>query len=318
VRAVILASGILISFSGLVLAAPDLDSGHRYLEVYLKISEAEHLEKKSDLASALKDFKECYGGLLAIHTDNPDWETALVEHRLEDCRAKVLDLQDKITTGLNSPHPNGDTLAKNRAAFPDPIKESVTTYPWKSNVIAGLFWIGKEGVTRSAWDDNWVKTNGGVDSPDDRNGYSTAGHASKLNPFYVALPFNDIAHPEMAQKWLPTRRHREPENGKPVSTCKDRWVWIKNADGQSCFAQWEDAGPFGDDDAGYVFGKGAPKANGKPALSVSPAVRDYLQLNGSDEKPALVSWRFVDDADVPPGAWLKYDEQALIYVEMNK
>lgn len=117
---------------------------------------------------------------------------------------------------------------------------------------------------------------------------------------------------------MPKSWSRLPENGKAVSSCKDRWICIKNAEGRSCYAQWEDAGPGADDDAVYVFGDSAPKVNDKPALSVSPAVADYLGLRGNAQKSSQVSWRFVDDADVRPGAWLKYDEQALLYAEMNK
>ncbi len=31
-----------------------------------------------------------------------------------------------------------------------------------------------------------------------------------------------------------------------------------------------------------------------------------------------MSWRFVDDEDVPPGQWLKYDEQAVIYTALHQ
>lgn len=188
------------------------------------------------------------------------------------------------------------------------------TYPWKTNILPDVFWIGKQGAVRSAWDDNWVKTNGGIDSPNDRNGYSAAGHAAKVNPFYVALPFNDLAHPELALEWVPRAWNRQPRNGKAVSGCKDRWVEMKSAAGRICFAQWKDAGPLGDADPEYVFGSSAPKAGDKPALSVSPAVAQYLDLNDDTNR---VSWRFVDEANVSPGQWLKYDEQALLYAAMH-
>jgi hypothetical protein len=323
-RARILTAAILILFSRSAFATADLDSGRKYLEVYLKINEAEHFEKSSDIAGALKDFQECYDKLNAIHISNPDWETALVIHRLEDIRAMIIELQLKATAGKDSVSAQ-ETLDKIRATYPGPVGMSIgahhQTYPWKTNILPDVFWIGKDGAVRSAWDDNWVKTNGGIDSPDNRNGFSAAGHAAKLNPFYVALPFNDLAHPELAHQWLPKSWSRQPVNGKAVSACKDRWVCIKNTDGRSCYAQWEDAGPGYDDDAAYVFGKSVPKAtmeSGKPAFSVSPAVAEYLQLNDSGSKSSPVSWRFVNEEDVPPGAWLKYDEQALIYAAMNK
>ena len=50
-------------------------------------------------------------------------------------------------------------------------------------------------------------------------------------------------------------------------------------------------------------------------LDVSPAVADYLDIDG---KNCTTRWRFVDDADVQPGVWLKYDEEALIFKAMHE
>jgi len=302
-RALILTAVAFLFFSSLGFAEQDLDTGRTYLEVYLKINDAEHLEQTGDLAGALKDFKECREKLLGIQKDNPNWEAALVGHRIDDCRAKILDLEGKL---------------KIPSDVDSPAKEAAIQYPWKSSVIVDVFYIGKDGNVSSAWDKDWVKTNGGIDSPDNRNGYAVAGHASKVNPFYVALPFNDLAHPELVEDWVPRSWRRASGNGQPVSACKDRWVWIKTVDGRNCFAQWEDAGPGADDDVEYVFGSGLPKDKHKPALSVSPGVADYLGLSHDNKNPSLVSWRFVDNADVRPGAWLKYDEQAVIYAGMKK
>jgi hypothetical protein len=50
-------------------------------------------------------------------------------------------------------------------------------------------------------------------------------------------------------------------------------------------------------------------------LDVSPAVAQYLNIDGRNR---LTSWRFVDDADVRPGAWLKLDEQAVLYTALHQ
>jgi hypothetical protein len=47
-------------------------------------------------------------------------------------------------------------------------------------------------------------------------------------------------------------------------------------------------------------------------------VAQYLNLDFEDKKPPAVSWRFVEEEDVPPGQWLKYDEQAVIYSAMRE
>jgi hypothetical protein len=195
------------------------------------------------------------------------------------------------------------------------------SYPWKMDIYTTIFWIGEGGTTvsstdnvESAWDQDWRSNNGGSDTPNDREGYMPANHAARMNPFYVALPFNDLAFPDKARRWLPAGWYRSPRDGKQVSACKDRWVEIKNAQGETCYAQWEDVGPLRYDHAEYVFGEERPDTLTRAGLDVSPAVADYLNITG---KNCVTRWRFVDDADVPPGYWLKYDEEALIFRAMH-
>jgi hypothetical protein len=197
-------------------------------------------------------------------------------------------------------------------------------YPWKTDIITTKFWIGEGGSTisstdnvASAWDANWRATNRGTDTPYDRNGFAPADHAATVNPFYVALPFNDLAFPDKAREYVPRSWHREPgPDGKQVSACKDRWVQIRNQDGRSCYAQWEDVGPLRYDHAEYVFGDERPDTYTRAGLDVSPAVAQYLGID--EDRKAITSWRFVDDEDVPPGQWLKYDEQAVIFTALHQ
>jgi hypothetical protein len=204
-------------------------------------------------------------------------------------------------------------------------RKAKNTYPWKTGIITTEFWIGEGGSNisstdnrASSWDESWVSSNHGTDSPyvRDPNGYASGSHASTVNPFYVALPFNDLAFPDKARDWLPAGWYRRPKDGKQVSACKDRWVWIKNAQGRSCFAQWEDVGPLRYDHAEYVFGSERPDTYTRAGLDVSPAVAQYLGID--ENKRAITSWRFVDDEDVPPGQWLKYDEQAVIFTALEQ
>ncbi len=202
------------------------------------------------------------------------------------------------------------------------FSKSKATYPWKTGIITTIFWIGEGGSQisatdniGSAWDEDWRKSNRGTDNPYQRNGYAPADHAPTVNPFYVALPFNDLAYPDKARRWLPEGWHRPMKDGKQVSACKDRWVQIKNAQGRSCYAQWEDVGPLVSDHAEYVFGPERPDTLTRAGLDVSPAVAQYLGLDGNNR---ITSWRFVDDEDVRPGEWLKYDELALLYKAMHE
>ena len=202
-------------------------------------------------------------------------------------------------------------------------KPPTHTYPWKSNIITTVFWIGEGSTTlsstnnyQSAWNSQWIRDNGGIDSQDDMSGYAPAAHASTLNPFYIALPFNDLAYPDKARRWLPAGWSRPPRDGKQVSACQDRWIEIKARNGRICFAQWEDVGPLRYDHAEYVFGDERPNTLTHAGLDISPAVALYLGIDRHGS--GLTAWRFVDDADVLPGMWLKYDEQALLFKELKE
>jgi hypothetical protein len=180
---------------------------------------------------------------------------------------------------------------------------------WRGNVVATIFWVGEQPTENnptpndvSAWDPNWESNFGGYDDPKRRDGFLPAGFVPRLNPFYVALPYNDIGsdwrHKPEASEVIPWfwRDYR----GDGVSVCKGRWIAI-HLDGRVCYAQWEDVGPFDTDHWQYVFRGAEPRdnRNGGAGIDLSPAVRDYLQLKSGER----VQWRFVESHDVPPGPW---------------
>ena len=187
-------------------------------------------------------------------------------------------------------------------------EEGSSFYPLHRNVKTTWFYVGEPATeengyipnTSSAWDDIWLWHYGGVDDPERRNGYFPASFKPSENPFYVALPFNDLDEKgnlkEIARK-IPWFNYEEfKKNG---SVLKNRWVKIIKGD-KVAYAQWEDVGPFGENDFNYVFGSSPPSnpVNGV-GLDVSPAVRDYLGLKDVD----YVDWQFVDEDEVPPGPW---------------
>ena len=141
-------------------------------------------------------------------------------------------------------------------------------------------------------------------------GVISARRASRreLNPFYVALPYNDVlnhrAHKPEASRVIPWFSRMRPEPGKTV--CKGRWVQI-HRNGRSCYAQWEDCGPWTTDDWEYVFGNKPPKnlQNGRAGIDISPSVRDYLGIKSGQK----VHWRFVEAGQVPYGPWKKYGQE---------
>jgi len=206
---------------------------------------------------------------------------------------------------------------------PPPPQTTSIRYPWKTHVTCTIFWIGEPASDRnpasnvkSSWDGQWLANFGGYDDPESANriaNHSTSefrpkSFVPKLNPFYVALPYNDVinssSHKPEAARVIPWFARMRPEPGKSV--CKGRWIQIFRA-GRSCFAQWEDCGPWVTDDWEFVFGTKPPKTtqNGTAGIDISPAIRDYLGLTSGMK----VHWRFVEAAQVPFGPWKKYGRE---------
>ena len=183
-------------------------------------------------------------------------------------------------------------------------------YPVHKGITATSFWVGEVAKSNhanianvaSAWDEHWVKHFGGVDDSRHRTAYRPEKFEPKENAFYFALPYSDNGRHAEALRIIPWAMQKTWGQGE--SLCKNRWIKISKG-GKDCYAQWEDVGPFQEHDAAYVFGDGTQgprnKANANAGLDVSPAVRDFLQMDGMDK----VDWQFVDDADVPDGPWKK-------------
>ncbi len=213
-----------------------------------------------------------------------------------------------------------------KAAAPSlPAKSSIAVeengFPWKRKIVTTYFWIGQGSTSyspttnySSAWDRRWKSNFGGTDDPQQRIGFTPRRFAATLNPFYVALPFNDVKYPRLARKhvpwWSESAHRQEPYQ----SQCRGRWVEIRTLDGKTCFGQWEDVGPLRYDHASYVFGSERPRVYSKAGLDVSPSIHDYLGLDGLD----LTDWRFVEPHQVPAGPWLKYGEQAIVFSALKR
>jgi hypothetical protein len=184
-------------------------------------------------------------------------------------------------------------------------------FPWRRSIVTTTFWIGERPTKNnptpnhiSSWDMNWARNYGGTDHPEAamRVNYAPAKFTPKQNPFYVALPYNDVTRegykPE-AEQVVPWFREG-PLPGSKRSVLKGRWVAIRKGK-KVAYAQWEDCGPFRTDHWQYVFGHERPKANLNQGagLDVSPAVRDYLGMRDTD----LTDWKFVNLFEVPEGPW---------------
>jgi hypothetical protein len=188
-------------------------------------------------------------------------------------------------------------------------------FPWKINIVTTVFWVGEQAGGnnpvpnyRSSWDLNWTTNYGGFDTPDpsSRRNYIPVAFIPHQNPFYCALPYNDVTHGQFKPEApLVIPWFKQAYTGPGQSVCKDRWVAIRKGN-RTCYAQWEDCGPFRTDHFQYVFQNEKPKPNLNrgAGLDVSPAVRDYLSLAPTD----LTDWQFVEVRDVPAGPWRNYGE----------
>ncbi|MEO5718651.1 MAG: hypothetical protein ABIR29_08785, partial [Chthoniobacterales bacterium] len=174
-------------------------------------------------------------------------------------------------------------------------------YPWKTDIVTTVFWIGEMPTAnnpvpnhKSSWDSDWTRNYGGYDNPDPsrRHDYIPINFVPRQNPFYIALPYNDVTHGQFkpeAPMVVPWFRQAFVKQGHSV--CKDRWVAVRRGN-RVCYAQWEDCGPFRTDHYQYVFRNERPRPNLNrgAGLDVSPAVRDYLGLGPT----SLTDWQFVE------------------------
>jgi hypothetical protein len=198
---------------------------------------------------------------------------------------------------------------------PSSYRPGFNRYPWKRNIVTTVFWVGERPTAnnpvpnhKSSWDGNWASNYGGYDDPDParRKNFAPAKFTPRQNPFYIALPYNDVTRgktkPE-SRKVIPWFKQAYERPGQSV--LKGRWLAIRYRN-RVCYAQWEDCGPFRTDHWEYVFGNARPKLNLNQGagLDVSPAVRDYLGIRGKD----VCDWKFVESRDVPVGPWAKYGE----------
>ncbi|WP_258070888.1 hypothetical protein [Pseudoclavibacter sp. AY1F1] len=204
-------------------------------------------------------------------------------------------------------------------------------YPWHTEIVATTFWVGEvfdpnaaDGSQMfSTYDDNWYANYGGCDgvivegvcqteARSAENNFFPTQTTAKENPFYLDLPFDDVNNQRaagMRQSMIPWSGEPAYSQGKTdpeFSLMKNRWVQLEH-DGRTCYGQIQDAGPGEYDDDTYVFGTGdaRPKNEryGGAGMDVSPALNSCLgfaDINGVEDG---VTWRFVDETDVPDGPW---------------
>jgi hypothetical protein len=198
-------------------------------------------------------------------------------------------------------------------------------YSWKRGIVTTIFWVGERPGghnpvpnIRSSWDRYWAYNYGGYDNPDAgaRRNFIPVKFVPRQNPFYFALPYNDVEHGHTkreASRVIPWFNHAFVRSGETV--LKDRWIAVQHGN-RVCYAQWEDCGPFRTDDWRYVFGdeRPRPNLNQGAGLDVSPAVRDFLGLGVKD----ACDWKFVEFREVPRGPWATYGDNNTFVIQRRQ
>lgn len=217
------------------------------------------------------------------------------------------------TGNSNRAETNSNTVATNTAtptnstAVNTNSSTAATALSGYKLVMTTFFWVGEPETASngyisnvaSAWDAKWMEHYGGEDTGTSRCGYAPCAFTPKENPFYVALPYNDL-DPKGQRKasasqvpWFSVAQNQK-------SILKNHWVEMV-FNNRTCYGQLEDVGPTEHDDFSYVFGDATPinQFGAKAGLDASPAVRDCLGMKDN----GLVNWRFVDETAVPDGPW---------------
>lgn len=187
-----------------------------------------------------------------------------------------------------------------------------TAYPRHRDVIATVFWVGEPASAdngwiandQSYWDADWQEHFGGLDDPDHRtaDGSRPSAFVPHENPFYFALPYGELTDDDVVKQDLSrVPWYRGQRVSRDHSILKNRWIEV-SLGRRTVYAQWQDVGPFGEDDADYVFGGAAP-AEPRSGLDLSPAAAAALGLAGRGR----VSWRFVPEGQVPDGPWTRIE-----------
>lgn len=256
--------------------------------------------------SALLRVAMILGGAFNIAPHSTSAEVLRTEERAAQIHYAFLKDRRAAISARKNPY-LGPRVAQIINEPPRPWKVRVN--PWHYQIRATVFWVGERPTpgnptpnSASAWDPSWEQNFGGYDHPFKRNGFFPTGFEPQLNPFYVALPYNDLTkgggHRPEASSVIPW--FWQSYRGPGVSVCHNRWIAIHH-EGKVAYAQWKDVGPFRVDDWLYVFQgeQPHPNRNQNAGIDISPAVRDFLAMQGNAE----VDWKFVEESEVPAGPW---------------
>jgi len=120
---------------------------------------------------------------------------------------------------------------------PTSSRPAIQRFAWKTNIVTTVFWVGEQAGGnnpvpnfRSSWDLNWQGNYGGFDNPEksERRNYIPVSFVPRQNPFYCALPYNDVTHGQFKPEApLVIPWFKQAYMGQGQSVCWHHWIAIR-------------------------------------------------------------------------------------------
>jgi len=144
---------------------------------------------------------------------------------------------------------------------------AIQRFPWKRIIVTTVFWVGEEAgannpcrTTEVPGTPNWTGNYGGLDNPIRRRD-ATIFRWHFPPPdilLFVRCRTTMSRTASLTEAPLVIHGSNRTYTGPGQSVCKDRWV-ANSKGNRTCYAQWEDCGPFRTDHFQYVFQNERPK-----------------------------------------------------------
>ena len=110
------------------------------------------------------------------------------------------------------------------------------------------------------------------------------GFTPLQNPFYFALPYGEFdANGNVKPSAAEIPWYNGEDLSAPLSILKNHWIEVVH-DGNTCFGQWEDVGPNGEDDLRTCSGPSDDRSNTFGAKAGARCVACALEVPWHDRQ----------------------------------
>jgi hypothetical protein len=124
-----------------------------------------------------------------------NWRNALRfdEAKRLDERANIIEAEEakrkEDAKYAMKPREQGTGLIP-QSTEPTTLRPAIQLYPWKTNVVTTVFWVGEKGNHGSVWNLNWTSDYGGWIIPIHRHGTATSQSTSSRVKIPSTAPFH--------------------------------------------------------------------------------------------------------------------------------